>query len=416
MIVSENGLTAYVFITISYWAFMLSDGALRMLVLLYFNSIGYSPIQLAYMFVLYEVAGIITNLAAGWIAARLGMSFTLYVGLTLQVLALIALSKLDPNWTLGLSVIFVMLVQGLSGVAKDLSKMSAKSAIKVLAPKSDGGLFRWVALLTGSKNAIKGFGFLLGAWLLGLFGFHTVLLTMAYILGAILFLVIVGMPRNLPSGRKGVKFSEVLAKNRNVNWLSFSRIFLFGARDVWFVVAIPAYLYSVLSDGSAESNRSAFFAIGTFMALWIIFYGTVQVKAPNLLQAVERGLKVLTENAWLWIVRLSIVPTILALLMYLNQSSSPFVTVALIIGLLIFGGIFAINSSLHSYLILAFTNDDRVTLDVGFYYMSNAIGRLIGTLLSGVTFQYGGIWFCLASSSLMLLLSAYGASRLKLME
>ena len=272
MIVSENGLTAYVFITISYWAFMLSDGALRMLVLLYFNSIGYSPIQLAYMFVLYEVAGIITNLAAGWIAARLGMSFTLYVGLTLQVLALIALSKLDPNWTLGLSVIFVMLVQGLSGVAKDLSKMSAKSAIKVLAPKSDGGLFRWVALLTGSKNAIKGFGFLLGAWLLGLFGFHTVLLTMAYILGAILFLVIVGMPRNLPSGRKGVKFSEVLAKNRNVNWLSFSRIFLFGARDVWFVVAIPAYLYSVLSDGSAESNRSAFFAIGTFMALWIIFY------------------------------------------------------------------------------------------------------------------------------------------------
>ena len=105
MIVSENGLTAYVFITISYWAFMLSDGALRMLVLLYFNSIGYSPIQLAYMFVLYEVAGIITNLAAGWIAARLGMSFTLYVGLTLQVLALIALSKLDPNWTLGLSVI-----------------------------------------------------------------------------------------------------------------------------------------------------------------------------------------------------------------------------------------------------------------------------------------------------------------------
>lgn len=49
---------------------MLSDGALRMLVLLHFNGLGFSLIQLAYLFLLYEIAGIVTNLAAGWLAAR----------------------------------------------------------------------------------------------------------------------------------------------------------------------------------------------------------------------------------------------------------------------------------------------------------------------------------------------------------
>ena len=392
---------------------MLSDGALRMLVLLHFNSLGYSPIQLAYMFVLYEVAGIFTNLAAGWIAARFGLTSTLYVGLSLQIISLFALAQLDTTWTIGLSVLYVMLVQGLSGIAKDLSKMSSKSAVKILAPKAQGSLFRWVALLTGSKNAIKGFGFLLGAVLLGQFGFVAVLYAMASILCAVLFVLCVAMPHGLPQGRKNAQFSDVWSDNSNINWLALSRIFLFGARDVWFVVAIPIYFYSVLSDGTPGSNRSAFFAIGTFMALWIVFYGTIQINAPKILQAVKRGHKALLEDAWRWAAWLALVPLILAIWMHLDRVTNPIVTSGVVIGLLIFGGIFAVNSSLHSYLILAFTKNDRVTMDVGFYYMSNATGRLIGTLLSGVTYQIGGASFCLAISSLMILISAYCARRLQ---
>jgi len=214
----------------------------------------------------------VTNLFAGWIAARVGMVSTLYAGLGLQVLALLALAFLDPGWTMALSVAYVMLVQGVSGVAKDLAKMSSKSAVKILAPETQGGLFRWVAVLTGSKNAIKGIGFLLGAVLLGLLGFTTTVLAMAAVLAVILAAILVAMPSSLPAGRKGVKFSEVFSKSANVNWLSAARVFLFGARDVWFVVGIPIYFYAVLSDGSEASNRTAFFAIGTFMAGWIILY------------------------------------------------------------------------------------------------------------------------------------------------
>ena len=151
-----NAMRAYMAVTAAYWAFMLSDGALRMLVLLHFNGLGFSPVQLAYLFLLYEVAGIVTNMAAGWIAARFGLASTLYAGLGLQIAALTALAQLDPAWSVGSSVVFVMAVQGASGVAKDLAKMSSKSAVKLLAPSANGGLFRWVAVLTGAKNAVKG--------------------------------------------------------------------------------------------------------------------------------------------------------------------------------------------------------------------------------------------------------------------
>jgi MFS family permease len=218
------GFTAYVTVTAAYWAFMLTDGALRMLVLLHFHTLGFSPVQLAYLFVLYEIAGVITNLSAGWIAARFGLTSTLYAGLSLQVVALLALTQLDPTWSITASVVFVMLVQGLSGVAKDLAKMSSKSAVKILAPSTGGGLFRWVAILTGSKNAVKGSGFLLGAVLLAVFGFVPSVLTMAAILFVILIGVVIGMPSGLPVGRKDAKFSEVFSKNHNINWLSAARL------------------------------------------------------------------------------------------------------------------------------------------------------------------------------------------------
>ncbi|WP_271881188.1 organoarsenical effux MFS transporter ArsJ [Phaeobacter italicus] len=407
-----KGLSAYVAVTAAYWAFMLTDGALRMLVLLHFHTLGFSAVQLAYLFVLYEVAGMVTNLSAGWLAARFGLTTTLYAGLALQVGALLALSQLDPSWQIASSVVFVMVVQGLSGVAKDLAKMASKSAVKLLAPKEGDGLFRWVAVLTGSKNAVKGLGFLLGAALLATVGFTGATLAMAAVLAAILLAVGLAMPSGLPAGRKGAKFSEVFSKSANINWLSAARVFLFGARDVWFVVGIPVYFYAVLSDGSEAGNRAAFFMIGTFMAVWIIFYGAIQAAAPRLLRAAQRSEADLIAAARNWAALLAIVPAALALAVLLAGAPAMWLTVLLVLGLMVFGGLFAVNSSLHSYLILAFSKEERVTMDVGFYYMANAGGRLLGTVLSGLTYQLGGVPACLGTAAAMVAVSALAAGRL----
>ena len=409
----REGLAAYAAVTAAYWAFMLTDGALRMLVLLHFHTLGFSPVQLAYLFVLYEIAGMVTNLAAGWIAARFGLTSTLYAGLTLQVVALLALAQLDPGWSVAASVVFVMLVQGASGVAKDLAKMSSKSAVKLLAPAEAGGLFRWVAWLTGSKNAVKGMGFLLGASLLATVGFGPAVLGMAVALGGVLLAVGLAMPPGLPAGRKSAKVSEILSDSANVNWLSAARVMLFGARDVWFVVGIPVYFYAVLSDGTTEGNRAAFFAIGTFMAVWIILYGAVQAATPRMLRAATRPERDLVAAARGWAWTLAGVIGALTVAALVAGGPQPWLTATLILGLLAFGGVFAVNSALHSYLILAFTRAERVTMDVGFYYMANAGGRLLGTVLSGVTYQLGGLPLMLASATGMVALSAGAAGRLR---
>ena len=408
-----EGLSAYFAVTAAYWAFMLTDGALRMLVLLHFHTLGFSPVQLAYLFVLYEIAGMVTNLCAGWIAARFGLTSTLYAGLGLQVLALLAMAQLDPTWVVGASVVYVMLVQGASGMAKDLAKMSSKSAVKLLAPSGDGGLFRWVAILTGSKNMVKGLGFLLGATLLGTLGFVWSMLGMAAILVVILLAVLIAMPAGLPKGRKDVKFSEVFSKSANVNWLSAARVFLFGARDVWFVVGIPIYFYAVLSDGTTAGNRTAFFLIGTFMALWVILYGLIQANAPRILRAKTRPTDELMKVARGWAWSLAAVPAILTGIAIIAGKPQLWLTISLVAGLLIFGIVFAVNSSLHSYLLLSFTKAERVTMDVGFYYMANAAGRLAGTLLSGLTYQIGGLPLMLGVAAFMVALSAMMVGFLK---
>jgi len=404
-VAQKDGMSAYVAVTAAYWAFMLTDGALRMLILLHFHTLGFTPIQLAWLFLLYEFMGMVTNLSAGWIAKRFGLTTTLYAGLGVQIVALLALTQLDPAWSVAVSVTFVMLVQGLSGVAKDLAKMSSKSAVKLLAPSGDGALFRWVALLTGSKSAVKGAGCLLGAALLARFGFNTSLLAWAAILAVILVAVATLMPPGLPRGKKGTKFSEVFSTDRNVNLLSAARVFLFGARDVWFVVGVPIYFYNVLSDGSDVGNRLAFFQIGTFMAVWIIAYGAVQAWAPSLLRAREKSDAQIVQLAMRWAGGLVLIPAVLALIAGIAGGPSSALTLTLVAGLMVFGFAFAVNSSAHSYLILAFTRSDRVTMDVGFYYMSNAAGRLLGTLLSGFSYQAGGLPLCLATAATMAALS-----------
>ena len=410
---SPNGLRAYAAVTAAYWAFMLSDGALRLLVLLHFNGLGFTPIQLAYLFLLYEVAGVVTNLSAGWLAARFGLATTLYLGLGIQIAALVALAQLDPTWSVSASVIFVMAVQGASGVAKDLAKMSSKSAVKVLAPKGEGILFRWVAVLTGSKNAVKGIGFFLGAALLALVGFKASIWGMATVLVVILLLIVAFLPKGLPPGKKDAKFSQVWSTDPRINRLSLARLFLFAARDVWFVVGVPVYFQLVISDGTPEGSRTAFFLVGGFMALWTIAYGAVQAFAPSLLRAAGLPEASIIAKAINWAAILTPIPLILAALATAVPVPAPWFTMTLVAGLLLFGFVFAVNSSVHSYLILAFATSERVSMDVGFYYMANAAGRLLGTALSGISYQLGGLPLCLATAGIMAAASWLAVQRLR---
>lgn len=409
-----NPLRAYAAVTAAYWAFMLSDGALRMLVLLHFNSLGFTPIQLAWLFLLYEVAGIVTNLAAGWLAARFGLAVTLYAGLALQIGALVVLAQLNPAWSIAASVAFVMAVQGVSGVAKDLAKMSSKSAVKLLAPKEDGGLFRWVSALTGSKNAVKGLGFFLGAALLAVAGFEIAVWGMAAVLTVILIAVVVFLPAGLPGRMKTDEaWGGWRSNDARVNRLSLARLFLFGARDVWFVVGVPVYFQMILSDGTPEGRRAAFFLIGSFLALWIIAYGAVQAAAPRILGGKGQTEAAIVDKAIRWSGLLVPIPFCLAVAAWFSGGPADWLTVTLIVGLLLFGFVFAVNSSVHSYLILAFGSAERITRDVGFYYMANASGRLIGTLLSGLSFQFGGLPLCLVTAGALALGSWLAARRLR---
>ncbi|WP_371153547.1 organoarsenical effux MFS transporter ArsJ [Jannaschia sp. 2305UL9-9] len=393
-----TSLRGYAAVTGAYWSFMLTDGALRMLVLLHFHTLGFTPLQLAWLFVFYEIAGIVTNLTAGWLAARFGLALTLHLGLGLQVAALVALTRLDPAWAIGTSVIFVMLVQGASGVAKDLAKTASKSAVKLLAP--DGGLFRWVAALTGSKNAIKGIGFFVGAGLLASVGFEPALWIMAGVLAVILVAVLAFLPADLSMRDKGARFSQVLSKDPRINWLSAARMFLFGARDVWFVVALPIWLSSYLAADGDEA--AAFYVTGAFMASWVIGYGAVQGFTPKLLR----------DGTVPKAITAALVLAGVAALVAILNAVAPQVAWPVLAGLLIFGAVFAVNSALHSFLILEFAGVKRITMDVGFYYMANAGGRLLGTVMSGLCYQVGGLPLSLGASAAMVLVSVLALTRI----
>ena len=398
---------SFFLITFSYWFFMLTDGALRMLVLLHFHTLGFTPLQLAYLFLLYEFFGMVTNLTAGWIAKKIGLNITLYSGLFLQILSLLLLTQIDKNWSITLSVIFVMATQGLSGIAKDLTKMSSKSSVKLLAPDNNSKLFQWVSFMTGSKNAVKGFGFLLGSLLLTFIGFKSSLFFMAAFLSITLIIVLILLKDKLSTTKKDTKFSEVFSKNKNINYLSLGRVFLFGARDTWLVVGLPIFLYSILSDGSIESNHKAFFVIGTFMAGWTVFYGFVQSITPKIISNKNSTRKQIE----FWASALTVIPLFLIPLNFYTQDFLLHITIFV---LFVFGFVFAINSSIHSFLILKFTDKNRVTLDVGFYYMSNAFGRLMGTLLSGLSYQYGGFSACVLVAAILLFINRISIKKLDL--
>jgi predicted MFS family arabinose efflux permease len=374
------GIRNYAIVTAAYWAFTLTDGALRLLVLLHFHELGYTPVQLAFLFLLYEFFGIVTNLVGGWLAARTGLRFTLVFGLALQVVALGLLALLNREWSIGASVAYVMGCQALSGIAKDLTKMSAKSAIKVLVPQGDDwGLFRWVAYLTGSKNALKGAGFFVGGLLLSTFGFRGALGAMALGVLVVLVCVLAALPGSIGQAKAKPAFKGILSNSPGINRLSLARMALFAARDVWFVVSVPIFLAGVLGW--------TFTQIGAFLALWVIGYGGVQSLSPMILGRVTRAQAPGPALAATLGVGLAAVTALIPV--GLNLGLSPGWT--MLGGLGLFGVAFALNSSVHSYLVLAYSEADRVSLSVGFYYMANAAGRLIGTLLSGLLYQRAGV-------------------------
>ena len=397
----------YILVTAAYWADTLTDGAIRMLVLFSFFERGYTPFQVASRFIFYEVFGIVTNLFGGWLAARLGLKVTLFAGLATQVLALSMLAFVDPLW---LSVPYVMLAQALSGIAKDLTKMSSKSAVKLVVPaNAPSTLYKWVAILTGSKNALKGVGFFLGGLLLAMLGFQSSLRVLAGLVLAALIATALLMRGDLGRANKKAKFRQIFSKNRAVNMLAAARLFLFAARDVWFVVGLPVFLYTVVGWN--------FWQVGGFMAVWVIGYGIVQASAPRLIQRRVAGASGEPDGqtaTWLAFA-LALFPAGIAVALMAGVDPS----VVVVAGLIAFGVIFALNSAVHSYLILAYTDSDKVAMNVGFYYMANACGRLLGTVLSGLLYQWlglvGCLWasvgFALAAGLLSLLLPANNTPR-----
>jgi predicted MFS family arabinose efflux permease len=390
-------LRNYALVTAGYWTFTLTDGALRMLVLLHFNDLGYSAVAIAFLFLAYEFMGILTNLLGGWVGSRRGLNRTLVAGLVLQIVALMALSAESSSWERWLSVAFVMAMQALSGVAKDLTKMSSKSAVKTVA--GDGSLFRLVAILTGSKNALKGVGFFLGAALLAGVGYDGALWLMSGALAVMVVVLLVFLNEDIGKSKKKPPLRSVLSKSTAINRLSVARFFLFGSRDIWFVVALPVFLSDVLG----WSDRT----VGAFLALWVIGYGVVQSSAPRILTLRQTTVdEVRSAREWAFI--LAVVSGTIASLVAFDVG----VKIAIVAGLIVFGVVFAMNSSLHSFLVLAFSDDDEVALDVGFYYSANAAGRLVGTLLSGLLYLWGGLALAMWGATAFVVLTWLFALRL----
>jgi MFS family permease len=383
---STADLRNYVLVTGAYWADTIADGAIRVLVLFYFYERGYSPLTVASLFLFYEIFGVVTNLVGGWLASRWGLRSTLLGGLSTQIVALAMLGLAPEAW---LVVPYVMAAQALSGIAKDLTKMSSKSAVKLVVPEeSPGTLFKWVAILTGSKNALKGVGFFIGGLLLTFTGFQHALVVLGGLVLAALVVVATLMRGTLGTPDAGARFRQMFSNSRAINVLAAARVFLFASRDVWFVVGLPVFLRTELGW--------SFWQVGTFLAVWVIGYGIVQASAPALVRRRSSGRGAEPDGATAMRLAFVLAAPLAAIALALAGGAEP--TIVVVAGLIIFGVVFALNSAVHSYLILAYAQGDKVAMSVGFYYMANAGGRLAGTVLSGALYQWRGLEACLWAS------------------
>jgi predicted MFS family arabinose efflux permease len=291
----SKSVRQYMLVIFNYWNFTLTDGALRMLVVLYFHDLGYSTLAIASLFLFYEFFGVVTNL--------------------------------------------------------------------------------------------------IGGLLLSLVGFKSAVLLMAAVLFCVVIGSLIALESNMGKAKNKPKFSQIFSKSESINILSAARMFLFGARDVWFVVALPIYLGSVFGWDHLW--------VGGFLASWVIAYGFVQGFAPKITGKAQ-GRVPDGSAALYWALLLAVITGVIAYSVQMEWHPQW----VIVIGLMIFGAVFGVNSSLHSYLIVSYAKCDGVSLDVGFYYMANAVGRLIGTVLSGWVFQVAGLAACLWVSFGFLVLTA----------
>ena len=369
-----------------------------MIVLLHFFHLGYSPFILALLFLLYEFVGIFSNLTGGWLTSKFGIKRIILFGFSLQIIGILSLSFVDNSWNLFLSLIWIIVFQGICGIAKDLTKTASKSAIKVSSETdSKGNLFKLVSWFTGSKNSIKGIGFFLGGFLIQLMDFKLALwfLLLLLLLGFIIISFFI--PKTFGIFKPSKRITELLSKSSPINFLSLSRVFMFGSRDIWFVVGLPVFLYS---------QNWSFWMVGSFLAIWTIGYGLIQGLTPLIINRSSDGISKEVMASKFWVFILTIISGILFVELFfnfLNIEKLILITAFLII----FGIVFAINSSLHSYLILAFSSSSKTTEDIGFYYAANAVGRFFGTLLSGLLYQFGSIELCLFGTFIFLVVCLF---------
>ncbi len=389
---------SYLLVTVCYWAFTISDGALRMLVLLHLHAQGQTAWALALLLVPYEVAGVVTNLIGGFLGARFGLKLPLILGLALQAIAC-GLLAVDAAM---LTIAYVMMTQVLSGIAKDLTKTSAKAYVRALMPEDrSSALFRLVAIMTGSKNTMKGLGFFAGGAMLSWCGFAHTNLGLA-----LLLILSVGLTWSLVprvAGRPTVRLRSVFQQDRVMLWLCVARAFLFGSRDAWFAVALPLYL---IAYGWSS------WQVGAFLAIWVIVYGVVQASAPSMMKSKDAKASVSHVLKFTGLLALPLLVTG----GFVYASVQPIFS--LMLGLCVYGGVFAVTSSLHSWLAVALHDDERTAERVGFYYSANAVGRLSGTLVSGGLYALApspaiGLTSCLLASVLAVALACMGTMLLR---
>ena len=380
-------LKNFLVITNTYLFFSLTDGAIRMIVLLHFFHLGFSPLSLAFIFLLYELVGVITNLVGGWLASYYGIKRMFTFGVLLQIFGLFFLSFYSPSWGIFSSILWVI-------IAKDISKTSSKSAIKIVSGDGKGILFKWVSWFTGLKNISKGLGFFVGSLLIEIISFqYSLYFLMFFLIICLFFLFFLDSEIGVFKTSRNLK--QFFSKSKNINILSMARLFLFGSRDIWFVVGLPIFLYSA---------GWSFWHVGSFLAFWIIGYGFCQSFVPFLIKKSIDGFTLEISLAKFWVFILMIIQLALLILIHLDVQYISTEKI-LIFVLLIYGGVFSINSALHSYLILKFSGNSSVTEDVGFYYSSNALGRFFGTFLSGYLYQITGITGCIGGSFIFILIS-----------
>ena len=402
--IMKQGRTGRLVILGTYGSFLFSDGAMRMLLLLHFHTHDFTALQLGMMFLLYELAGTFAVLAVGSIGLRCSITTALHVGLVIQIAALVCLTRLDTSWAALLSVLFVMIMQGMSGAAKDLVRLGMRDLHAPGNQESPGLLTEWSRSFFGSRNTLKGIGFFVGAAILGVLGFANSILMLAGLLATMLVIIAIVRPAPVTFLQPERPEKVVGTRDRNARWLELARMFLVGSRDVWFVVGVPIYIFDTISDGTIAGDMSACLRVGIFTATWIVGYSATRAFVSSLYHLESPDQDIIRRRHRQWLLFLLPMPALLAVV------ASPLVgnTALLIAGLIVFGVGFAATSSAQTDMMHQITGRSAHAVQEP-YYFANGTGRIFGTLLSGLCYQVGGIELCLAAASTMVMISLLAA-------